>query len=651
MIRALRRLTALLLRFRRPLLLVTVPTLLIAVNFAPAVALVDDYRHYALVNSPDYQRQHGRWDVVELPTEARVNAIHAALLPSGKLLIIAGSGNDQERFDEGTFSTLLYDPATGGTTLVSTPSDLFCGGHAFLPDGRLLVAGGTQRYEVLAEDVTKAAGGMLVKNENPDVERFLPRGTAFVSTTGLRYLSTADLTLPPATKLTTGEGYDTVTTVTASEGRVWVEAEQEGPQYATDTQVAYTVEGLAGKEASEVYGLTQTTTFDKQEFQGIADTYEFDPVTEQYVRVGDLTHPRWYPTLAGLPGGGVIAVSGLDGTGEVLDGQNETYDPATGSWTERPDLRQYFPTYPALFGTERGELFYSGSNAGYGPDDRGRDPAFWNLGDNRLTPVPGLRDPDQLETSASAWIGPVQDQRVMVVGGGGVGDSERSTGRIDVIDLDEPRPAFTPAADLRHSTRYPNLVQLPDDSTLITGGSVGYRGNGQTAVLEAYAFHPDGSLVEVADPTVARTYHSEALLLPDGRVLTLGSDPLFRDAENTEPGRFERRLEIFTPPYLFQGPRPEITDAPTEAGRDTTFTVGTPDPAAVASARLIRPSAVTHGTDTEQRSVALDVAARGDGTLDLTVPAAETLVPSGYYMLFLVDAAGTPSTSRWVRVP
>ncbi|MDN5932375.1 MAG: galactose oxidase early set domain-containing protein [Pseudonocardia sp.] len=623
------------------------PTLLVAVNFAPAAALVADYRHYALVNDPEYQRQYGRWDVVELPTEARVNAIHAALLPSGKLLIIAGSGNDQERFDEGTFSTLLYDPATGGTALVPTPSDLFCGGHAFLPDGRLLVAGGTQRYEVLAEDVTKAAGGMLVKNENPDVERFLPRGTVFVSPTGLRYVSTADLTLPPAAKVIARNGD---TTVTASEGRVWIEAEREGPQYATASQVQYTVEGLSGREATEVYGLTQSTTFDKQEYQGIVDSYEFDPVTERYERVGDLNHPRWYPTLAGLPGGGVIAVSGLDGTGEVIDGQNETYDPATGTWTERPDLRQYFPTYPALFGTEAGDLFYSGSNAGYGPDDRGRDPAFWDLDTNTLTPVPGLRDADQLETSMSSWLGPVQDQRIMVVGGGGVGESERSTGRIDVIDLDAPDPAFTPATDLPQGTRYPNLVLLPDDSTLITGGSVGYRGNGKSEIHEAYTLHPDGSLHDMAGPTVGRNYHSEALLLPDGRVMTLGSDPLFRDAENTVPGRFEHRLEIFTPPYLFQGPRPEITEAPAEALRGATFTVSTPDPSAITAARLMRPGAVSHTTDTEQRSVALDVTARGDGTLDLAVPEQETLVPSGYYMLFLVDAEGTPSTSRWVRV-
>lgn len=649
--RALRRTAALLLRFRRPILVLTVPTLLVAVNFAPAVALVADYRHYALVNSPEYQRQYGRWDVVELPSDMRVNAIHAALLPSGKLLVIAGSGNDQEHFDAGTFSTLLYDPATGATSLVPTPSDLFCGGHAFLANGNLLVAGGTQRYEVLAEDVTKAAGGMLVKNENPDYPRELPRGTVFVSEAGLRYVSTADLTLPPADKVTTGQGRRTTTTVTASEGRVWVEAEQEGPEYATDAQVHYTVDGLVGQEATEVYGLTQSTTFDKQEFQGIVDTYEFDPVAEEYVRVGDLVHPRWYPTLAGLPGGGVIAVSGLDGTGEVLDGQNETYDPATRTWTERPDLRQYFPTYPALFGTSGGDLFYSGSNAGYGPDDRGRDPAFWDLDENVLTPVPGLRDTDQLETSASSWLGPVQDQRIMVVGGGGVGDSERSTGRIDVIDLDAPEPAFAPATDLPQGTRYPNLVQLPDDTTLITGGSVGYRGNGQSDILEAYTLDTDGALTDVADPTVGRDYHSEALLLPDGRVMTLGSNPLFRDAENTTPGRFERRLEIFTPPYLFRGDgRPEITDAPAGVGRGTTMTVSSPQAAAVTGARLIRPSAVTHGTDTEQRSVALDITARTDGGLDLAVPAAETLVPSGYYMLFLLDADGTPSTARWVQV-
>ena len=114
---------------------------------------------------------------------------------------------------------------------------------------------------------------------------------------------------------------------------------------------------------------------DKQDYQGIADSFEFDPVTEEYVRVGDMKHKRWYPSLLAAAGRQVLLGVGPRRRRQILPGQNEIYDPATKDWTERKDLFQYFPTYPALFQTAKpGELFYSGSNAGYGPADKGRAP-------------------------------------------------------------------------------------------------------------------------------------------------------------------------------------------------------------------------------------------------------------------------------------
>jgi hypothetical protein len=59
---------------------------------------------------------------------------------------------------------------------------------------------------------------------------------------------------------------------------------------------------------------------------------------------------------------------------------------------------------------------------------------------------------------------------------------------------------------------------------------------------------------------------------------------------------------------------------------------------------------VTHVTDVEQRSVALDVTKKPDGSLDLTLDKREGVVPSGWYMLFTLDAKGTPSVGRWVQV-
>ena len=86
----------------------------------------------------------GSWAVTTNPSDVR--AAHVALLHTGKVLLVAGSGNDRNAFTAGTFKTSIWDPATGNLTAVSTPWDAFCSGHAFMADGTLLVAGGTTAY-------------------------------------------------------------------------------------------------------------------------------------------------------------------------------------------------------------------------------------------------------------------------------------------------------------------------------------------------------------------------------------------------------------------------------------------------------------------------------------------------------------------------
>src|SRR6476620_2373209 len=88
----------------------------------------------------------GTWTTASSPSPVR--SIHAALMHTGKVLRIAVSGNDRTDFAAGTFKTAVYDPTTDTfDSNIPTPYDLFCGGHAFLPDGRLLVVGGTAQFE------------------------------------------------------------------------------------------------------------------------------------------------------------------------------------------------------------------------------------------------------------------------------------------------------------------------------------------------------------------------------------------------------------------------------------------------------------------------------------------------------------------------
>ncbi|CCK27378.1 DUF1929 protein [Streptomyces davaonensis JCM 4913] len=630
--------------------------ILAGLNAPAALEFAGEKYHEYKIAQPGYQAEYGSWTQVDIPEEYRTNAIHAALLHTGKVLIVAGSGNEQEKFDEGSFDTVLWDPVKNTFKKIPTPDDFFCSGHAQLPDGRLLVAGGTARYELLEGEVERAGGGMRVKNESPDKAVFLKKGTRFRSPAGVEYITRFDVTVPKA-KRTQKITYNRAgvmqpwqTKVTASERRVFVEAVEKGPLSVTDKQAQYEIVGLTGKDADNTYGLSERITLEKQDFQGIRAAYEFDPVAEKYIQVDPMDKARWYPTLVGLDDGRVLAVSGLDDVGVVDPGDNEIYDPETKEWTPGP--KRYFPTYPALFLTKGGKLFYPAANAGYGPGDRGRVPGLWDLETNTFEKVPGLRDPDQTETAASLLLPPAQDQKVMLLGGGGVGESKKSTPRTAVVDLKKDNPVFEDGPDLPQGTRYLNSVIMPDDTVFTANGSEDYRGRSASNILKAQFYVPKENVFkEAAAPKVGRNYHSEALLLPDGRVATFGSDPLFDDQQNTKLGRFEQRMEIFTPPTLHKNGenRPVLNDGPEQLADDHRATYRTDHPERIVKARLMRPSAVTHTTDVEQRSVELGLA-KGDGSVTVTVPEDPALVPPGWYMLFVTDAEGTPSEAKWIQV-
>jgi len=632
------------LKVRNRALVACAAGLVIAVNAQQAAVGADALRTMWEESRPEYMATHGSWETVELDPEVQLNAIHSALLPTGKVLLVAGSGNNTHHFAAGTFDTVLWDPATDVYKKIDTPEDLFCGGHAFLPDGNLLIAGGTRKYEVLADEVTHAAGVVTLVNDaiyEQDTE--VAEGAIFVDeATGLRYRVTETKTVAPVTKLENGGKEPTET-------KFWVEAVEEGEEYVFEGEGHQL--RLEGREMAGLYGQADTISLAKQEYHGLDSAYIFDVHTESYRPVDDMTKARWYPTLVSTEGDDILAVSGLDEYGVFIDhgmGTTELFDVETGTWTARPDLDRAFPTYPALFRALDGSMLYSGSNAGYGPSDQMRTPGIWDLTDNSFEEISGLRDPGMTETSSSVLLPPAQDQKVLIAGGGSVGDAEGSTDRVDVIDFGAK--TITPAPDLQEAARYVSSVILPTDEVLLTGGSGDYRGRGDSDVHAASLYDAaTGEMTEAASPHVGRNYHSEALLLPDGRVMTMGSDPLYGDAENESAGSFEQRVEIYSPPYLFTpGERPVIGVTPTELEPGTTVEV--PVTGDVATARLVRPSAVTHMTDTEQRSVELGVEAT-DGGVRLTVPAAENLTPSGWYMLFVVDENGKPSVGRWVHVP
>ena len=139
-----------------------------------------------------------------------------------------------------------------------------------------------------------------------------------------------------------------------------------------------------------------------------------------------------------------------------------------------------------------------------------------------------------------------------------------------------------------------------------------------------------------------RLYHSTAVLLPDGRVLSTGggqggSYPDHRDAK------------VFSPPYLFNGPRPQIDYAPTAVVYGRPFTVRTVDWDKVDRVTWVRLSSVTHSFNMNQRFNELTFQ-HHPGWLGVTPPANANECPPGHYMLFLINFDGVPSPAAIVAI-
>ncbi len=103
-----------------------------------------------------------------MPFKNPVRAVHAVVLRTGKVLMVAGSGNDPERFAAGSFETAVYDPADGSFTTVDTPIDLFCAGHVQLADGKVLIMGGNRAIPPpTARSATRATGTRTSSTRTP----------------------------------------------------------------------------------------------------------------------------------------------------------------------------------------------------------------------------------------------------------------------------------------------------------------------------------------------------------------------------------------------------------------------------------------------------------------------------------------------------
>lgn len=384
-------------------------------------------------------------------------------------------------------------------------------------------------------------------------------------------------------------------------------------------------------------------------FHGRPDAQILDPETRAWTRTLPMQVGRWYPAIVTRGDGTVLVASGLDENGQTSD-VLEVYRDGQGFEVSG---RLPLPLYGHLILLEDGRLFYTGGQMDTPAESL---PQVFDVTGAGVQPVGGLSDAALRNQSASVLLPPAQDQRVLIMGGG-PDDEDEATARADVVDFKAARPAYTPAAPMNFDRMHLNAVLLPDRTVLVSGGA-GKRESAILARRKAEVYDPaTDAWTVLAEATVTRMYHSVALLLPDARVVTAGSNPgrgardKWRDPVPAMPDPNEElRLEVFSPPYLFRGPRPTITQSPPQCAYGQVIRVQSPEAGAIRWVSLIRPGCTTHSFNTGQRLVDAPITGRQGDVLTAQVPAEANLAPPGWYMLFLVDLQGVPSVAAWLHL-
>jgi Domain of unknown function (DUF1929) len=355
---------------------------------------------------------------------------------------------------------------------------------------------------------------------------------------------------------------------------------------------------------------------------GNPDVSIFSPSSSSWTRSTPMRRGRWYPTLTTLPSGDVLITSGFDQYGWVVE-EPEVWSPA--GLRALSGARKNLPNYPRTFVAPNGKVFYAGQRQQtwyLDPSGAGS----WTTVAQRLY---GVRD-----YGAAVMY---EKGKVLYVGGG------RTTNTAEIIDLNSPSPRWQWTGSMAFPRRQLNATVLPTGEVLVTSGSrgTGFNDN-ELAVHAAEIWNPNtGRWTILASNTVNRTYHSTSILLPDGRILHSGGE----GGAKGPP----RGAELFSPPYLFKGPRPTITAAPQLVGYGTSFTVSTPDASTVTKVSLIGLGATTHAFDMGQRLLGLPFQGQ-TGALTITAPANGNVAPPGYYMLFILNADSVPSVAKIVQV-
>lgn len=362
--------------------------------------------------------------------------------------------------------------------------------------------------------------------------------------------------------------------------------------------------------------------------------YVFDPPSKTWTRTANnMSESKWYPTAVALGDERVLVTCGNRG------GHMDIYDEATNSFSTVTGDDNNFPNlYPGLHLLPSHSIFYT--RTGWGDAGPGGSPSndpqsayfsfsaanagAWNniqnASANRTKGMSVL-----LLSSAPPYV------RIMVIGGVG---GDRSTYEIADVTSLSGATSWGPA------TPFPDGIDRSlASAVLLPNGNVFVAGGTTTLNSPCSMYNPTtGAWTALAELPSVRNYHSVAILLPSGQVMMAGW-------QNT-------KIEIFSPPYMFSA-RPTISSAPSLVHHGRTFAISSPDAETITKVVLVRPMAVTHQTDSEQKVI--EMANRHDhaNPSQILCTAPDSLHPhsnaqKGYYMMFAINAQNVPSVAKWI---
>ena len=434
------------------------------------------------------------------------------------------------------------------------------------------------------------------------------------------------------------------------------------------------------------------------EWRGLKQTFIYDPAsgTNGTMSPGpNMLEGRWYPTLINLADGGVAAFSGNDGKGSE-NRLVEIYNPSTNQWQNPPHgggggaPTSYQPNAgggncegsptggtgpvynagpyslaPALGDYPRMHLMPSGliMKVGYSNVVQAWNPhptspigilgpGEWssNLGSTLQTRSNGNSFLLPLENETTA----TEKGRILIVGGGG--NPPTASTQLLTFNGNTTFALSSPPA-LNNARRFASQIILPDGKCVTFGGTAADQGSAYVFTPES--FDPENVSAgwqELPDATVPRTYHSTALLLPDGRVWTAGGTP-------SSNGLGEKRVEFYNPWYMTAS-RPQITSVTNVSSSygdvGGTITISTPDAQQLDAIRpgsgkpntisLVRLNAVTHHYEPNMRLVWLPILSRTSNSVVVRSPLNANLAPPGYYMIHVLKS-GVPSPGKIIKIP